>query len=507
MTRRKETPETAPQLLRRHAQESPDRPFLVSRDGLGRTSLTYGEFDVLTDSIAASLLAEGLRPGDRLALRLHNRHSVPFYLLLFAAYKAGVVAVPVNARLVPSETAYIVSDSKSRYLVADAEFLSALEPGALGDCQVWPPDIVDELADAGGGLPPLEGAGPDALADVLYTSGTTCHPKGAVFHHRSLAIFADVLGRTLRLQPGDVYQTAAPIYTSTGTHTCPLPVLSLGGTLVMEAAFDVEGTARVLDDESSSVYFGVPSMFVLLLDRLDSNRQFPNVRSLMYGGSSMPVPIIARLPERFPNAGLWNLYGLTEGGPNGCVLPPEYALERPGSVGFPVKGTEIRIVADDGTDVPTGEPGEITMRAPTVMQGYLNRPEATAEAIVDGWLHTGDIGKRDGDGFIYILDRKKDMIVRGGFNVYPAEIEAALMEHPDVVEVAVVAVPHKVLGEDVGAMVVLRPGARTSREDLEAFCESRLADFKRARHYKFVNSLPRNAMGKVLKRQIREEWA
>jgi long-chain acyl-CoA synthetase len=362
---------------------------------------------------------------------------------------------------------------------------------------------VDDLEDASGAPPPPPGHGD--LADLLYTSGTTGLPKGASFRHRSLAHTAQRIAAALRLRADDVLQSPAPVYTSTGTHTFPLPVLSVGATYVVDPSFDVERTSATLEAEGTTVFFGVPAMLTLLLDRLPPDRRFPALRSLMYGGSPMPEPTVARLLERFPGVGLWNLYGLTETGPSGCVLPPEHAMERPGSVGLPVDGTDLLIVDGEGRELPPDEPGEIVMRGPTLMDGYHNLPEASREALVDGWMHTGDIGRKDLDGFVYLVDRKKDMIIRGGFNVYPAEIEKVLYEHPDVVEAAVVGYPHRVLGEDVCAVVALRPGAEATEDELARHCASRLADFKRPRRYRFVNALPRNSMGKVLRRDLRDE--
>jgi long-chain acyl-CoA synthetase len=330
-------------------------------------------------------------------------------------------------------------------------------------------------------------------------------PKGAFFRHRSLAFTALRIAAVLRLSPTDVLQTPAPVYTSTGTHTFPLPVLGTGATYVVEPAFDVERSALMLQSERATIFFGVPAMLMLLLERLPSNRHFPLLRSLMYGGSPMPEQTIARLLERFPGVGLWNLYGLTETGPSGCVLAPEFATERWGSVGLPVEGTDLLIIDDEGHELPPGEAGEITMRGPTLMDSYHRLPDATREALVDGWLRTGDVGRKDEDGFVYLVDRKKDMIIRGGFNVYPAEIETVLYDCPDVLEAAVVGVPHRTLGEDVCAVVALRPGGTATQASLEELCIERLADFKRPRTYRFVEALPRNAMGKVLKRELRDQ--
>jgi acyl-CoA synthetase (AMP-forming)/AMP-acid ligase II len=494
---------TAVDVLREHARQTPERPFLVMR-GESRRGFGYGEFDELSERLAAGLLARGLERGERVALCLDNRDADTFYLTLFGCYKAGLVPVPINSRLAPAEVEYIVGDCNARAVVVRADVKEKL---AAVDRRVdtWSPaDVAARLAPAPADVP---APSVDDLADILYTSGTTGRPKGAVFRHRALAAFGQLMAKTLRLNAADVYQTAAPCYTSTGTHTCPLPILFAGATFVVEDAFDVEVSADRLDEEQATAYFGVPAMFTLLVERLDPQRTFPFVRSILFGGSPMSLPTLARLPERFPNAGLWNLYGLTEGGPNGCVLPPEHAYTHPESVGFPLERTELKIVRDDGTEAEPGEPGEIVLRAETVMEGYLNLPDETADVLVDGWLHTGDVAKKDEEGFVYIVDRKKDMIIRGGFNVYPAEVEAVLLQHANVLEAAVVGVPHPVLGEDIAAAVVLRPGSNTAAADLEALCAERLGDFKRPRHYRLLDELPRSTMGKVLRRELRADLA
>jgi len=496
---------TVLELLCAHAVAAPGRSALVTWDDDVRRAWTYQQLDDVTDRIAAGLADRGLRPGDRLCLVLDNRQGSIFYRLLYGAYKARVVPVPVNTRLAPREIAHIVADSGAVELIATSETLSSLDGQDLGGCRLSSADLVDELERSAGPVPTPPSL--DDAADLLYTSGTTGLPKGSAFLHQSLAITAANIGATLRLRADDVFQTPAPVYTSTGTHTCPLPVLAAGATYVLEPGFDVEQSAARLVSEGTTVFFGVPAMLMLLLDRLPEDRELPALRSLMYGGSPITEQVISRLHARFPQTGLWNLYGLTEGGPTGCVLAPEYAIERLGSVGRPVNGTELKIVDDDVNEVAPGEPGEIIMRARTLMVGYHNAPEATAATLVDGWLHTGDIGKVDEDGFVFLLDRKKDMIIRGGFNVYPAEIEAVLHEHPAVREAAVVAVAHRVLGEEPCAVVALRDGSDVDQTELEEFCAERLADFKRPRRWWFVDELPRSTMGKVLKRELREQLA
>lgn len=495
---------TVPELIGIHAEADPERPALITWDGGERHCTTYAGLQQTTTAIAAGLRGQGMRRGDRLGLCLDNADAGAFYRLLYGAYRGGFVPVPVNTRLALPEVTHIIRDARISLLVARSEAIASLVSENLGECELLPLDALSDLETTGGPVPPAPGL--DDAADLMYTSGTTGLPKGSAFRHRSLALNSERLAKVLRFGTDDVFQTPAPVYTSTGSHTLSLPALHAGATFVVEPSFEIEKTADRLAEEGTTIFFGVPAMLMLLLSKLPSDRALPRLRALMYGGSPIPEQVIPKLLERFPGAGLWNLYGLTEGGPTGCVLPPEQALERPGSVGCPVTGTELRILDEDDNEVEAGEPGEIVLRSETVMDGYYGAPEATAEVLVDGWMHTGDLGSVDSDGYVYILGRTKDMIIRGGFNVYPAEIEHVLHDHPDVTEAAVVGVPHDVLGEEVCAVVALRPGAETEVEELKALCAERLADFKRPKRWDMVQKLPRNSMGKVMKAELRERY-
>ncbi len=499
------TPRTVPELIAVHAAEQPDRPALITWDRGERSCLTYAELEAVSGDVAAGLEGLGLRRGDRLGICLDNAEAGAFYRLLYGAYRGGFVPVPVNTRLASPEVVHIVRDAQVSLLVGYDELIGSLAREDLDGCRLLAVGELSKLIETGGRVPLAPNL--DERADLIYTSGTTGLAKGSEFSHRSLALNAERLARALRLQADDVFQTPAPVYTSTGSHTFPLPVLHAGACLAVEPAFDVEQTVDRLVEEGATIFFGVPAMLMLLLGKQPGDRAVPRLRALMYGGSPITEQVVPRLLERFPGAGLWNLYGLTEGGPTGCVLPPEQALERPGSVGRPVSGTDLRVVDERGEDVEADVPGEILLRSETVMNGYFRAPEATAEVLVDGWLHTGDLGTVDSAGYVHILGRTKDMIIRGGFNVYPAEIEHVLHDHPDVSEVAVVGIPHEVLGEEACAVIVLKAGASASVDDLEALCGERLADYKRPRRWEFVSELPRNTMGKVLKSELRDRYA
>jgi long-chain acyl-CoA synthetase len=281
--------------------------------------------------------------------------------------------------------------------------------------------------------------------------------------------------------------------------------LYFGYTLIHDSTFDVLSTLSTIQKEKSTAYVGTAAMFIMIMDHPEfENYDTSSIKVFGYGGSVMPEETIRRIYKYWPHAGLYNCYGLTEGGTGGVFCPQHAALTKLGAIGIPWgPEQEARIVDENDMDVPVGEIGEIVLRGPNIMKGYYKDEKATEEAMKNGWLHTGDLGRYDSDGYIYFVDRKKDMIVRGGYNVYAVEVENVLYEHPAVSQCAVIGKPHKVLGEDVMAVVVLRPGAKASAEELMAFCKDKLADYKRPRTVDFWETLPLNAMGKVDKKILR----
>ncbi|MGX6449518.1 class I adenylate-forming enzyme family protein, partial [Patulibacter sp. S7RM1-6] len=350
--------------------------------------------------------------------------------------------------------------------------------------------------------------GPDDACAVLYTSGTTRRPKGALFRHRGCVANAEILRASLEVAADARLLLSVPFFTSTGTHTFPLPHLAAGATLLFETAFDAQAWPDRVGRTAPTAYFGVPAMLALLLDALGEEAvgavgAVAGLREIVFGGSPMMPALADRLLRAFPGAGLRNVYGMTESGPAGTTLAPANALAHLATVGRAMPGIEVRVVAGDD-DVPAGEVGEILLRTPGRMAAYLDDPAATARTIdADGWLRTGDLGRLDADGFLTLVDRANDTIVRGGFNVYPAEVEAALAGHPAVAEAAVAGKPHAVLGEDVVAWVVPREGATLAPEALRDWCRPLISDYKCPRDVRVVERLPRNAMGKLLRRELR----
>jgi acyl-CoA synthetase (AMP-forming)/AMP-acid ligase II len=329
-----------------------------------------------------------------------------------------------------------------------------------------------------------------------------------VLTHANVVAAGIAWADAFRLGPDDVFHTPFPIFSGAGLHYTSMAALFAGSTCVVDD-YETESTLARLETEGTTVFAAVPSIYQFWLESpylLSTDTSA--VRSLGYGGASMPAAIIRRLREAFPSAGLVQTYGLTEAGPGGTYLPEEYALRFLGSIGTRPAGrfTQVRVIDDAGHDVGPGVPGELVLRGPSIMRGYFRDDDATAQAMPDGWLRTGDVVRFDDDGALYHLDRKKDIIVRGGFNVSSVEVESALLEHPAVVDAAVVGVPHEKLGESVAAVVVLRPGNLVGVDALIDHCRERLADYKVPSSVAMRPSLPRNAAGKVRKQELRDEF-
>jgi long-chain acyl-CoA synthetase len=337
---------------------------------------------------------------------------------------------------------------------------------------------------------------------ILYTSGTTGQPKGAELTHANLDGNAEVVCSTLtRIGPGDVVLGALPLFHSFGQTAAMNATLRGGGCLALLPRFDPGQALETMQSLGVTVFLGVPTMYGAMLNLPGHERyDLGSLRTCISGGQSLPVELLRGFEQQF-GCKILEGYGLSETSPVACQNRPDRE-RRPGSIGIPVEGTKMRIVGDAGEELPDGEVGEIVIRGPNVMKGYWRRPDATAEAIRDGWLHSGDLGRRDPDGYFYVVDRKKDLIIRGGYNVYPREVEEVLYEHPDVAEAAVVGLPDPTHGEEIGAAVVLREGASASPEDLREHVRSQLASYKYPRKVWLLGELPKGPTGKILKREI-----
>lgn len=516
------TERTIVQVLRARAAARPDALALAAQDAAGQwRRITYRELDEASDAVARGLVTNGLRRGERVALMFSNETGFEATLAYYGVHKAGGVNCPVNARYTAREVRQVLDLCEASAMIfagdlaAPASTAAAASPTvrllvqaggtAVADAVAWP-HLLAAPADV---AIPADDLTEDDDADWLFTSGTTGSPKCVMQTHSICVADAISLSTTLQIRPDDVWQSAFPVFTSAGCHFASYSALWAGACNVIEPRFDVDATLRLIAQERTTVYVNVPTCYILLLDSGKlADHDLSSLRLMDYGGSVMPAAIISRLFALFPDLELYQTYGLTEAGPSGLYLQSEYAQTKLGSVGRdPSPLVECMVVDEDGNEVGPGGTGEICYRGPTIMKGYYRDPEATAAALRDGWLRSGDIVRVDADGFKYHVDRKKDLIVRGGFNIAPAEVEGVLYEHDDVLDAAVVGVPHERLGEDTYAYVVRRADRTVTAAELEAFCRERLADYKVPRRFSFVDSLPRNPIGKVLRRELRAQHA
>lgn len=482
------------------AAASPDRPALI----LDQVKLTFGQLAGATRAAAGRLRVAGIEPGDRTALILPN---VPAYPVLFNAVLAvGGVVVPLNPLLTHYELEYYFADSGAKVAFVWSDFApQAQQAGEVTGTQVvvcGPMGPLDPDPEA----PPLAepvARGDDDLAVILYTSGTTGKPKGAMLTHDNLYANAKMSGKDIiRIDENDVVMGCLPLFHVFGL-TCGLNASVISGsTLALVPRFDPAKVLEVIESAKVTIFEGVPTMYAALLHHPGAETaDTSSLRTCLSGGSAMPVEVMRAFEEKFGCAILEG-YGLSETSPVASfnMLDRE---RKPGTIGVAVPGCEMRLVDLDGNDTPAGEVGEIAIRGQYLMQGYWQKPEATAEAIPDGWFRTGDLATVDDEGYYTIVDRKKDMIIRGGLNVYPREVEEVLYQHPDVAEAAVVGIPDEMYGEEIGAAVALKPGCETDLEEIKAFVKEHLAAYKYPRVLWRMEGLPKGPTGKILRREIK----
>jgi long-chain acyl-CoA synthetase len=520
-------------LLQTSARDVPDRDAVVAGD----LRLTYAQLDAAADQVAGALAARGVGRGDKVALSCPN---LPFFpIVYFGALKAGATIVPLNVLLTEREIAYHLEDSGAVAYFC-FEGTAALPMGQAGraafeavpGCE----HFVLITADGGGtgsggtgsgGTGSGTGSGVTTLAEftaghppvfdtvqtqetdtavVLYTSGTTGRPKGAELTHSNMVQNALMVSRMFGVREHDVHLITLPLFHSFGQTVQQNYGLLSGATLVLMPRFDPDAAFGLMEREGVTFFAGVPTMYWALLhsekaDDFDLRKISANLRLCVSGGSALPLEVLKKFEERF-DVPILEGYGLSETSPVATFSRVDRP-RKPGSIGLPCWGVEVDVVRTDGTRCDTDEPGEVVIRGHNVMKGYLGNPEATAEAIDPaGWFHSGDVGRRDADGYFYIVDRTKDMIIRGGFNVYPREVEEVLMTHPAVSLAAVVGVPHESLGEEVKAFVIRNPGADVTEDELIAWSKEMMAAFKYPRIVEFRDQLPMTATGKILKREL-----
>jgi long-chain acyl-CoA synthetase len=488
-------------ILRASAADHAARPALR----LGPRVITYAELDRAARGVAASLRSSGLAPGDAVALMVPN---VPeFTIAYFGVLYAGCTVVPLNVLLSAPEVAYHLQDSKAKLLVAHPLFRAPAAKGAAeaGVPVVWSDGEGTDTVAALAAAEPARGLHPTAAEDtavILYTSGTTGKPKGAELTHANLLVNCSVVVPKLAaVGPDDVALATLPLFHSFGQTCIQNATLAVGGSFTLLPRFTPEEAAAIVARDRVTLFAGVPTMYFALLHH-DGPVDFSNVRFCLSGGAPMPEPVMKSFEEKF-GVEILEGYGLSETSPVASFNLPTRP-RKPGSIGYPVWGVELSIQDPDGNELPDGERGEICIRGHNVMKGYLGRPDATAEAMRGGWFHSGDIGIRDPDGSYRIVDRVKDMIIRGGFNVYPREVEEVLYAHECVAEAAVIGVQHDSHGEEVKAVVALKPAKSATADDLIGWCKERLAAYKYPRIVEFVDALPKGPTGKILKRELKK---
>lgn len=491
-----------------HAARAPDAPALQFE---GRKT-SYAGLVAAAEALAASLVAGGLARGQRVAYL--GKNSDVYFVLLYALARAGAVLVPLNWRLAPEEWAFIMRDAEAVRLFADSAYLPAATALST-ELNLPPAELI-----------PAESAAPDAalIADLplpaaddvlfqVYTSGTTGRPKGAMLTHRNmLALRAPGYRAGLRWFPGfdDSSLVVLPVAHIAGTAWALFGIYG-GGRVVIGREFDPGRTLDLIEAEAITHILLAPAAMRLILEHPDAApERFRTLRYITYGASTIPLVLLERSLEMF-GCGFVQMYGMTEAAGGVVALQPEdHAAGDPQllrSAGRAMPGVEIAIADESGAHLPPGENGEILVKSDAVMPGYWRLPEATAETIVDGWLHSGDVGYMDEAGYLFVLDRVKDMIISGGENIYPAEVENAIFGHPDVADVAVIGVPSEKWGEDVLAIIVPKPGCRPELASIAGWTRERIASFKAPKHLRIVDTLPRNAGNKVLRRILRDQFA
>ncbi|MET7271989.1 MULTISPECIES: long-chain-fatty-acid--CoA ligase [Streptomyces] len=493
-------------ILAENARRRPDKEALVEGD----LRLTFAEVWQRARAQAGALVDLGVRPGDRVALMAPNTADFPQAYYAIAA--AGAVVVPVHLLLSPAEVGHVLTDSGAGLLLvhpAQAETGAAAAREA-GVRVVVLGDELGKLAADADPLPSYVTRDADDPAVVFYTSGTTGVPKGAVLSHFNLVMNATVNAFDANdIRPDDIALGALPLFHAFGQTVSLNSTWRAGATLVLLPRFDAARAIELMVREKVNTFHGVPTMFVALAAAAAEAGALPGLRVCISGGASLPVAVLERFEEAF-GAKIYEGYGLSETSPAAAVNQPVFGA-RPGTIGHPLWGVDVEIARAETEDrvelLPPGELGEVVVRGHNVFSGYLGRPEATAEALVDGWFRTGDLGTKDDEGFLRIVDRKKDVVIRGGYNVYPREVEEVLMRHPGIAQVAVIGLPDELHGEEVCAVVVPAPGAAPDGAGITEWSKQHLGKYKYPRRVEFTDALPLGPSMKVLKRELRARYA
>lgn len=494
-------PRNIPELLQQRAAAAPDKIFLFSE--ADKRQFTYEEFVQAVGRAAGMLASHGIGKGDVVSLLLPN--SVEYVIAYFACWHLGALAGPVNGHLKAQEIDYVVSNSEAKLMLVNSEFLSKVESSPVRRV------VFDDEREASHGF---DGQGTDRLtgedeitihdeAIIIYTSGTTGKPKGCLLTHGNVIANARQISQWLGFTEADRLLTMMPLFHMNAVSVTTMSALYAGGSTVVSQKFTASRFWNIISDYQITSFGSVATMLSMLLstypDGVPAGLKTDQLRFAMCGSAPVPAEVLRRFEETFSCLVIEG-YGLSESTCRSTFNPPD-ERRRPGSCGQAI-GNEMRVVDEDDRDVPDGELGEIVLRGENILKGYFKNDTATATAFRNGWFHTGDIGYRDADGFYYIVDRKSDMIIRGGENIYPREIDEVLYQHPQIAAAAVIGVPDELYGEDVAAVVVLKPGANVSEQAVIEFCKARLADYKCPKTVRFVADIPKGPTGKLLKREL-----
>lgn len=498
---------TINELLSVQAQKYGTKTFLFFQD----QEISYADLEKFSNQTAHDLINRGVQKGDRVGLLLVN--CPEFLYTFFGIMKAGAVAVPINVLLKPPEVAYILTNAKAKGLVMGALFAAAgdylkshcPDLGWIQTVKEAQPKqtVADSLKKFQESAPWINVAATDP-AGVIYTSGTTGFPKGAVLTHKNYLF--DVAGFAVKLMSEkDRFLCILPLFHVNGQVITTLGPLFAGGSMILMDKFNPKEFFPTLAKHKATAFSAVPSIYAVLLNLPDSQKyDLSSLRFCVCGAAPMPVEIFEAFEKKF-NAYILEGYGLSEGTCVSSVNPID-GKRKVGSIGLPIEKQKMKVVDDNGEDLPPGKVGEIVIQGDNVMSGYYDNPDETAKALKNNWLHTGDLAYQDEDGYFFIVGRKKEMIIRGGENIYPKEIEERLYRHPALAEATVVGLPDKRWGEEVAAFVVLKEGQTASSKDLLEFCRQSLADYKCPRKFYFVNALPKTATGKVQKLKLKEDF-
>ena len=493
-------PQNIPELLKQRVSAVPDKPFLFSEADVRQ--FTYREFEAAVNRTARLLADKGVGKGDVVSLLLPN--SVEYVIAYFACWQIGALAGPINSLLKAQEIEYVISNSEARALLVNSEYLPIIEtirerlPVVI---------IFDDETEATSSVSDAETPNPEIASEeeaiIIYTSGTTGKPKGCLLTHGNVIANARQISSWLGFTEADRLLTMMPLFHMNAVSVTTMSALYAGGSTVVSQKFSASRFWQIISDYQITSFGSVATMLSMLLttypDGVPAGLNTRQLRFAMCGSAPVPAEVLRRFEETF-NCLVVEGYGLSESTCRSTFNPPD-TRRRPGSCGLPI-GNEMCVVDEEDREVPDGELGEIVLRGENILKGYYKNDVANANAFRNGWFHTGDVGYRDADGFYYIVDRKSDMIIRGGENIYPREIDEVLYQHPDIQAAAVVGVPDELYGEEVAAVVVLKNGANTSEQEVIDYCKARLADFKCPKTVRFLDDIPKGPTGKLLKREL-----